>query len=58
MTAVGRRRRRLDLVLMATGAVMLVTSTLLAKHRVYGWEVAAFRRSTDSPTVSARTFGC
>src|SRR4030095_7704007 len=33
---------RLDLVLMATGAVVLVTSTLLAKRRVYWWEVAVF----------------
>ena len=43
MTALGRRRRKLDLALMATGAAVLVTSTLLAKRRVYGWEVAVFQ---------------
>ena len=41
MTAVGRRRRRLDLVLTAAGAAVLITTTLLAERRVYGWEVAA-----------------
>jgi hypothetical protein len=30
------RRRRVDLVLMATGAAVLITTTLLAKRRVYG----------------------
>jgi membrane-associated phospholipid phosphatase len=49
MTAVGRRRRRLDLVLMATGAVVLVTSTLLAKRRVYWWEVAVFQAINGLP---------
>ena len=49
MTAVGRRRRRLDLVLMAAGAVVLVTSTLLAKRRVYGWEVAVFQAINGLP---------
>ena len=49
MTAVGRRRRRRDLVLMATGAVVLVTSTLLAKRRVYGWEVAVFQAINGLP---------
>jgi hypothetical protein len=36
-------RRKLDLALMATGAAVLVTSTLLAKRRVYGWEVTVFQ---------------
>ena len=49
MTAVGRRRRRLDLVLMAAGAVVLVTSTLLAKRRVYEWEVAVFQAINGLP---------
>jgi membrane-associated phospholipid phosphatase len=49
MTALGRRRRKLDLVLMATGAAMLITSTLLAKRRVYGWEVAVFQAINGLP---------
>lgn len=49
MTALGRRRRKLDLVLMAAGAVVLVTSTLLAKRRVYGWEVAVFQAINGLP---------
>lgn len=49
MTACGMRRRRLDLVLMATGAAVLVTSTLLAKRRVYGWEVAVFQAINGLP---------
>jgi len=49
MTAPGRRRRRLDLVLMAAGAAVLVTSTLLAKRRVYGWEVAVFQAINGLP---------
>lgn len=49
MTPVGRRRRRLDLMLMAAGAVVLVTSTLLAKRRVYGWEVAVFQAMNGLP---------
>jgi len=36
-------------VLMATGAVVLVTSTLLAKRRVYGWEVAVFQAINGLP---------
>jgi len=43
------RRRRLDLVLMTTGAAGLVTSTLLAKRRVYGWEVAVFQAINGMP---------
>jgi hypothetical protein len=34
MTSRGMRRRRVDLVLMAIGAAVLVTTTLLAKRRV------------------------
>jgi undecaprenyl-diphosphatase len=49
MTALGRRRRKLDLVLMAAGAVVLITSTLLAKRRVYGWEVAVFQAINGLP---------
>ena len=49
MTSRGMRRRRLDLVLMATGAAVLVTSTLLAKRRVYGWEVAVFQAINGLP---------
>ena len=49
MTALGRRRRKLNLVLMAAGAVVLVTSTLLAKRRVYGWEVAVFQAINGLP---------
>jgi membrane-associated phospholipid phosphatase len=49
MTALRRRRRKLDLVLMAAGAVVLVTSTLLAKRRVYGWEVAVFQAINGLP---------
>ena len=48
MTALEMRRRRLDLVLMATGAAVLVTSTLLAK-RVYGWEIAVFQAINGLP---------
>jgi undecaprenyl-diphosphatase len=49
MTAPGRRRRRLDLVLMAAAAAVLVTSTLLASHRVFGWEVAVFQAINGLP---------
>jgi membrane-associated phospholipid phosphatase len=50
MTARGLRRRRLDLVLMAVGAAVLVTTTLLAKRRVYGWwEVAVFQAINGLP---------
>jgi membrane-associated phospholipid phosphatase len=43
------RRRRLDFVLMTTGAAVLVTSTLLAKSRGYGWEVAVFQAINGLP---------
>jgi membrane-associated phospholipid phosphatase len=43
------RRRRLDVVLTITGAAVLVTSTLLAKRRVYGWEVATFQAINGLP---------
>jgi len=49
MTFRGMHRRRVDLVLMATGAVVLVTTTLLAKRRVYGWEVAVFQAINGLP---------
>jgi undecaprenyl-diphosphatase len=49
MKARGRRRRRLDVVLVLTGAAVLVTSTLLARRRVYGWEVAVFQAINGLP---------
>lgn len=49
MTARGMRRRRFDLVLMTTGAAVLVTSTLLAKRRVEGWEVTVFQAINGFP---------
>ena len=49
MTFRGMRRRRVDLVLMATGAAVLVTTTLLAKRRVYGWEVDVFQAINGLP---------
>jgi membrane-associated phospholipid phosphatase len=49
MTAPGLNRRRLDLVLLITGAAVLITSTLLAKRRVYGWEVATFQAINGLP---------
>ena len=49
MTSRGMRRRRVDLVLMATGATVLVTTTLLTKRRVYGWEVAVFQAINGLP---------
>ena len=49
MTARGTRRRQLDVVLLVTGAAVLVTSTLLAKRGVYGWEVATFQTINGLP---------
>jgi membrane-associated phospholipid phosphatase len=49
MTARGMRRRRVDFVLMVTGAAVLVMSTLLAKRRVYDWEVALFQAINGLP---------
>jgi membrane-associated phospholipid phosphatase len=49
MTVRRMRRRRLDLVLMTIGAAVLVTSTLLAKRRVYDWEVAVFQAINGLP---------
>jgi membrane-associated phospholipid phosphatase len=50
MTAHGmRQRRRVDFVLMVTGAAVLVTSTLVAKRGVYGWEVAIFQAINGLP---------
>ena len=49
MTARGTRRRQLDVVLLVTGAAVLVTSTLLAKRGVYGLEVATFQTFNGLP---------
>ena len=49
MKARGRVRRRLDVVLVVTGAAVLVASTLLARRRVYGWEVAVFQAINGLP---------
>jgi len=49
VTARGTRRRQLDVVLLVTGAAVLVTSTLLAKRDVYGWEVATFQTINGLP---------
>ena len=50
MTAHGmRQRRRVDFVLMVTGAAVLVTSTLVAKRDVYGWEVTIFQAINGLP---------
>ena len=49
MTARGTRRRQLDVVLLVTGAAVLVTSTLLANRGVYAWEVATFQAINRLP---------
>lgn len=49
MTARGTRRRRVDVVLLVTGAVVLVTTTLLAERAVYGWEVVVFHAINGLP---------
>ena len=49
MAARGTRRRRLDVVLVVTGAAVLVASTLLARRRVYDWEVAVFQAINGLP---------
>src|SRR4029450_11396961 len=48
-TARRRRRRRVDFVLMVAGAAVLVTSTLVAKRGVYGWEVTIFQAINGLP---------
>jgi hypothetical protein len=43
------RRRRLHVVLVAAGAVVLVTSAVLARRGVYAWEVAIFHAINGLP---------
>jgi PAP2 superfamily len=43
------RRRRLDIVLVAGGAAVLITSAFLAERGVYGWEVAIFQAFKRPP---------
>jgi membrane-associated phospholipid phosphatase len=42
-------RRRLDVVLVVSGAAVLIASTLLARRRVYDWEVAVFQAINGLP---------
>lgn len=49
MTARGVRRRRLDVGLMVAGSAMLVSSALLARRGIYGWEVAIFQAINGLP---------
>lgn len=49
MTARGVRRRRLDVGLMVAGSAMLVSSGLLARRGIYGWEVAIFQAINGLP---------
>jgi undecaprenyl-diphosphatase len=44
-----RGRRRLDVVLVVSGAAVLIASTLLARRRVYDWEVAVFQAINGLP---------
>ncbi len=50
MTAAGIRRRRLDIALVAGGAVVLMTSALLAKRGASGWEIAIFQAINGLPS--------
>jgi hypothetical protein len=43
------RLRRLDIALVAAGAVVLATSALLARRGVYAWEAALFQAINDLP---------
>jgi undecaprenyl-diphosphatase len=43
------RRRRLDVVLMVAGLVVLVASAVLARRGVYRWEVVTFQAINDLP---------
>jgi membrane-associated phospholipid phosphatase len=43
------RVRRLDVALVAAGAVVLAATALLARRGVYGWEAAFFRAINDLP---------
>jgi len=49
MTARGMRRRRLDVMLVAGGAAVLITSALVAKRGVDGWEVTIFQAFNGLP---------
>jgi membrane-associated phospholipid phosphatase len=49
MPARGMRRQRLDVGLMVAGSAMLVTSALLARRGVYGWEVPIFQAINGLP---------
>jgi undecaprenyl-diphosphatase len=44
-----RRRRRLDVVLMVAGAVVLVASAVLARRGVYEWEIVTFQAINGLP---------
>jgi undecaprenyl-diphosphatase len=43
------QRRRIDVVLMVAGMVVLLVSTLLARRGVYRWEVVTFQAINDLP---------
>jgi undecaprenyl-diphosphatase len=43
------RRRKLDALLVVSGAVVLVASALLARRGTYGWEAVIFRAINDLP---------
>jgi membrane-associated phospholipid phosphatase len=49
------RGRALAITLMVVGAVVLVSSAVLAKHGVYGWEIAIFQAINGLPN-SLRSF--
>jgi membrane-associated phospholipid phosphatase len=49
------RGRALDITLMVVGAAVLVSSAVLAKRGVYGWEVAIFQAINGLPS-SLRSF--
>jgi undecaprenyl-diphosphatase len=43
------QRRRIDVVFMVAGMVVLLASTVLARRGVYRWEVVAFQAINDLP---------
>jgi undecaprenyl-diphosphatase len=45
----GVRRRRLDVVLLAIGASVFITSALLARRGVHGWEIVVFTAVNGLP---------
>jgi membrane-associated phospholipid phosphatase len=49
------RGRSLDITLMVVGATVLLTSAVLAKRGVYGWEIAIFQAINGLPN-SLRSF--